>query len=358
LPPEGPERLIREYRDYDARCDVVSCFEVYFTEARQMVETVEHFDRFPRFDGADGQPVKPDFTVRFRDGTMLVGEISRLARNDESLESLLHQIGRYDALTKGPSAAAAGGGHELAPTEAVDVLLLVPSGEANAARDRIDEAIREKRYDYVPTVRPCVLGYSYDDATSRYVFTYDDRSGNPRPRSHGRKPSLETWLLANSDTLTCPSERFSRITAIKRFMNDRPPAFYTATLLWLDALPALAHPEVPPVDVAVTPAQTAEWLRTHYGWGDVIAVRAALDFLQRAGLARQRKDDWLVALKAIANSKEEVRRELADRYLAKPRGPVTASDRQERDERRDRDREEADQNQRRQEPLNLEPEGF
>lgn len=355
MPPEGSERLVRDYQDYNRRCDVVSCFEVYFTEARQMIDTVEHFERFPRFNGVDGEPVTPDFTVRFRGGTMLVGEISKLARNDESLESLLHQVGRYDALSEGPSGSRASGGHDLAPVKAVDVVLLVPAAEANAARDRIDEAKRGGHYGYAPTVGPCVLGYSYDDDTGRFIFTYDDRAGNPRPRSHERDPSLETWLLRNSDTLTCPSERFSQITAVQRFMNDRPPSVYTATLLWLDVLPAIAYPEMPPVDVAVAPAQMAAWLRTNYGWGDANAVRGALDFLARAGLARQRQDGWVVALKPIANSKEEVRRELADRYLARPRGPVTASDRQEREERRERDRHEIEQNRASQAPLDLDP---
>jgi hypothetical protein len=353
VPPDGHEHLIREYRDYDARCDVVSCFEVYFTEARQMAETVSHFERFPRFDAPDGERVTPDFTTLFSDGTMLVGEIARLARREESLEALLRQIGRYETLTEGPSGARAAGGHHVAAVEAVDVLLLVPSGDANAVRDRINEAVSDERYGYAPATRPSVLGYNYDDASGRYVFTFDDRAGNPRPRGHGREPSIESWLLGHHDTLTCPSDRFSRITAVKRFMNDRPPAFYTATLLWLDALPALARPDVPPVDVIATPAQIAQWLRRNYGWGDARAVRGALDFLQRAGLARQRQDDWVVALKPIAGSHEEVRRELADRYLAKPRGPVTASDRRAREDRLEREREAAEQFAQSQQPLDV-----
>lgn len=354
MPPDGPERLIREYREYDQRCDVVSCFEVYFTEAKQLVPTVAHFERFPRFSGADGNPVTPDFTVRFADGTMLVGELSNLARNEESLESLLRQLGRYDGLSTGPSQRRAAGGHELAAVTAVDLLVLVPAAEANAARDRIDAAAQDDRLDYAPQVRPCVLGYSRDEANGRLVFTYDDRASNPRPRSHGRSPSLETWLLNRSDTLTCPSSRFGPVTAVKRFMNDRPPAFYTATLLWLDALPALAIPTPPPTDLAVTPAQIAKWLRANYGWGDANAAREALEFLGRAGLARPRRADWLVALKPIANSKEEVRRELADRYLARPSGPVTAGDRRADAERRTRNREEDERNRASQEPFDLE----
>lgn len=58
-------------------------------------------------------------------------------------------------------------------------------------------------------------------------------------------------------------------------MNDRPPAIYTPTLLWLDAFPAVAHPDVPPLDLVVEPAGMAQWMRTHYGWGDANAVRGA-----------------------------------------------------------------------------------
>jgi hypothetical protein len=363
---DATEQIIRAYRDYDRRCDVVSCFEVYFTEARQMRETVAHFERFPRLVGVDGEPATPDFTVRFVDGTMLVGEISRLARTEGSLESLLRQIERYQALMQGPSAPRSAGGHEVEAVEAVDVLVLMPSGEANAARDRVDavlsaaaqpdvvtpevDAVEATSGKSRVTVRPCILGYAYDDESGRFIFTYDDRANNPRPRSHNRDPTLETWLQKNSDTLTCPSERFSRVSAVKRFMNDRPPAIYTATLLWLDAFPAQAE-GIPPVDLSVVPAQTARWLRSNYGWGDANAVRDALEFLQRAGLARQRESDWVVALKPIANNREEVRRELIDRYLSRPRGPVTIADREDLKEKRRQDSAATERNRAAQEQL-------
>lgn len=369
MPAEGPEQLLREYRDYDRRCDVVSCFEVNFTEARQMVETVRHFERFPRFTGTDGAQVTPDFTVLFRDGTMLVGEISKLARNEESVQSLLRQLRRYENLTQGPCGPAGGGGHELATVSEVDILLLVPAGEANVACDRIDaelttkEAVTEGEsatgdaHSVEPESaeslsHPSVLGYSYDDEGSRFVFTFSDRANNPRPRSHKRNPSLESWLLGNSDTLRCRSDRFSRITAIKRFMNDRPPAVYTATMLWLDGFPAAAG-GVSTVDLAVDPAVTATWLRENYGWGDANAVRRALEFLAQAGLARQRRDDWLVGLRPIASSNEEVRRELVDRFLARPRRPISMTDRQEHAAQKARDRETVESNTGRQAELDF-----
>lgn len=335
------EDLIREHRAYDARCDAVSCFEVFFRGLTSMTPTVAHFERFPCFAGADGQDATPDFTVFFRDGSLLVGEISNLARQPKSLESLLHQLGRYHRLEHGPSAPRTGGGHDLAPVSEVDVMVLIPNAEANFARDRINAAIQDAEHDYDPENRPTVLGYAYEDVSGRFVFTYDDRADNPRPRAHGREPSLASWLEGQSDTLFCASRHFAPVTVARRFMNDRPPPSYAATVLWLEILPALA--DEPQSDLEVTPAEVAEWMRRTYGWGKASIAQEGLEFLARANLARQRERDWVVALKEIASGREEVRRELVDRYLARPRGPVTAADRREQSERRQRNREQSEQ---------------
>lgn len=269
----------------------------------------------------------------FEDGTMLVGEISKLARDEHSLEDLLHQIGRYDKLMQGPRGPLAGGGHTLAKIQKVDVLVLVPDGESNAAIDRINQAISERRYGYAPHQRPTVLGWSFDVAGSRYIFKYDDRSNNPRPRTHGRQPSLTSWLQEGHDTLRCPATRFAPLNVRHRFMNDRPPGLYMAMILWLDALPAAAHPQVPPVDLEVKAVDLAAYLRGTYGWGDASAVKGGLEFLRRGGLARPTADGWAIELKEVATSREEVHVELLSRYLARPTGPVTATDREEAAER-------------------------
>lgn len=348
------DQLLREYRDYDAKVDTVSAFEVFFRESTSLPKTVVHFERFPRYRAPDGEFVTPDFTVLFTDGTLLVGEISRLAREEGSLEKLLHQIGRYDTLTQAPSGPRGGGGHELVDVKAVDVLVLVPDGESNAAIDRINEAIDEGRYGYAPSQRPTVMGWSFDAAGSRYIFKYDDRSNNPRPRTHGRQPSLTSWLEGAHDTLVCSAERLAPLKVRHRFMNDRPPGLYMATILWLDALPAAASPEVPPVDLNVKAADLAEYLRTSYGWGDVNAVDIGMDFLQRGGLVRQSSDGWAIELKEVASSSGEVHAELLRRHLAKPKGPVTAADRKEAAERATRDQEERVRNERGQSELRLE----
>jgi len=327
------EQILREYRAYDARVDIVSCFEVYFTLSTSLPSTVARFERFPRYVGPDGAEVTPDFTVLFNDNTLLVGEISNLARNDESLESLLGQVGRYDALRTAPSGRRAGGGHELADVTHADVVLVIPDADSNAACDRIDDAIEKRAWGYNPSQRPTVISWSFDRPNSRYVFKYDDRANNPRPRTHGRDPSITSWLRDNSDTLRCSGDHFNRVKITQRFMNDRPPPLYTATILWLTALPALAAPDVPPTDVSVTPARLGEWLRGNLGWGDADAVRAGLDFLARAGLARERRDDWVIPLAVTGRSHDEVHEELLRRHLSKPSGPIGLQDRTEQADR-------------------------
>lgn len=351
--PSEYQQLLREFREYDAKADIVSCFEVFFRQAEQLSVTVQHFERFPRYAGSDGHMATPDFTVLFVDNTMLVGEISNLAREEHSLESLLHQIGRYDTLRHAPCAPLLGGGHALSDVDAVDVLVLVPDGESNAAIDRVDSSIEERRYDYAPNYRPTVMGWSFDAANSRYIFKYDDRSNNPRPRVHDRSPTLTSWLIGQHDTLRCPAERFGPVKLRQRFMNDRPPALYMATILWLDALPAIAERQPPPVDLHVTAADLATYLRESYGWADTDSVIRGLDFLQRAGLSRQASAGWAVEFKEIATSHGEVHAELLRRYLARPTGPVTSADREELEERKKRDSEERDRNEQRQGSLEI-----
>ena len=144
--PSDREQLLREYREYDAKVDIVSAFEVYFRQSTSLPATVAHFERFPRYRAPDKDVVTPDFTVLFNDKTLLVGEISKLARAEGSLERLLHQIGRYDTLTRAPSGPRAGGGHELVDVEAADVIVLVPDGESNTAIDRINQAVEAGRF--------------------------------------------------------------------------------------------------------------------------------------------------------------------------------------------------------------------
>lgn len=52
--PSDRDQLIREYREYDAKVDIVSSFEVFFCRSTNLPATVEHFERFPRYTAPDG----------------------------------------------------------------------------------------------------------------------------------------------------------------------------------------------------------------------------------------------------------------------------------------------------------------
>jgi hypothetical protein len=48
------------------------------------------------------------------------------------------------------------------------------------------------------------MAWSFDHAGSRYIFKYDDRSDSPRPRTHGREPSLTGGRKdANTISVVC-----------------------------------------------------------------------------------------------------------------------------------------------------------
>ena len=317
---------LTEYKAYDRRCGVVSSFQVFFDKAEGLSDTVRHFERFPRYEGADGNEVTPDFTVLFEDGTLLIAEIANLARTDGSLDDLLHQLTRYAKLIEGPSARRPHGGHDLSGVAATDLLVLTPIDTMNAMCDRIDEAIVNGKVS--PAVRPTILGYSYDDATQRFVFNFTDRATNPRLLAHGREPSLDSWLAGQADTLYCGVKHFGRVQAAHRFMNDAPPKLYMAVALWLDVLPGLrTDPMASSEELLVKVADIAERLRDRHGYGDSTAVGHGLEFLREADLARPRREDWKVFMKQIARgAHDEVRDELLRRVQRKPSGAAASAD--------------------------------
>ena len=320
--PNDSELLRAEYLHYDRCVDIVSAVEVWFTRATGLKDTVRHFERYPSFEHPDGAPVTPDFTVLFEDETAYVGELSNLSLREESLDSLCRQIGRYDALPYAP------GGDGLVGVSSLDVIVFVPHSEANAATTRIAGAMADEQHFYSPERPPSVLAWSFDVDSQSYSFTRDSRSGNPRPRGHGREHSLETWLSAPmaSDTLRGLPKHFADVKASKRFMNDPPPPLYTATILWSAVLPGMSGGEG---DVVCSAASLAAVLRREYGRGAAAELRAALAFLARAGLARPAGQDWVVGHRPLAHNERDVAEVLLDRYMAQPSGPVTIAEREE-----------------------------
>ena len=123
-PPSAAEQaLLTEYETYDQHVDVVSALEWLFTDpvVKGMPDTVAHFERFPRIPVAGKKdPLTPDFTVLFADGTAIVGEIAKIALHENSVEKVCAQIGGYAVLDQVPN-----GRGGLATVRHLDVMLLV-----------------------------------------------------------------------------------------------------------------------------------------------------------------------------------------------------------------------------------------
>lgn len=319
MPAISPEEHRREYAHYDRRVDIVSVAEVWFTKSEGLAGTVRHFERYPEFMHEDGEPVTPDFTVLFTDDTALVGELSDLALNQESLDKLCAQIGRYAALTEVPSGPRDAHRHQpLQPVTAVDVVVLMKHDVANGGIDRIRRAMEDDGHPYDPPHPPTVLAWSYDPDTGDYTFSFADREGNVRPRSHGRDPSIGAWLAdpRNNDTLKGKPRHFVPVKAEGQFMNDGPPQLYTATVLWAKTLPALLAEvgETAPAEFDTDAATLAGRLRDDYGFGRAVDVKKALELLRFVGLAKQTDDGWRILYRDLSRSDENLPDALLSRY--------------------------------------------
>ncbi|MDX6622880.1 MAG: hypothetical protein QOE75_812 [Solirubrobacterales bacterium] len=312
------ERLLSDFRRYDACVDIVSAAEVWFTKAEGIRETVAHFERYPTIRHRDGEQATPDFTVLFHDATAYVGELSNLALEPASLDSLCHQIGRYDSLDRVP-----GPGGALAEVSAIDILLFVPQGEANAAVARMSEAMEDSEHPYAPSRFPTVFGWSFERERNRYIFSLARGEKNQRPRGNGREHSLENWMdsTLSPDTLTGKPEYFSPIKVEKRFMNDPTPSLYMATLLWSAVFPTMSGGQG---DISTTTTELANRLREDYGRGRANEVERALNLLKVGGLAqREGPDGWVVPHQPINRHEEDLAATLIDRFKSRPSGPVT-----------------------------------
>jgi len=285
---ECVERLLRGFTTYDRAVDVVSAFEMAFTTSHSDVPgTVEHFERFPRVPDADGNKLRPDFSVVFKDGAGLVGEIARLALPDNSVESVCAQIAKYDALSVLP------GPDGLVEVTYTDVLLLVPQSVGVAAVKRIVvERYAAPAHPYKPDVPPCVVQYAFDE--DRYIFQRLLEPTNGVLRDGDRIDGLGRWFDENGDFKAKPS-RFSDIKADRAFMNDPVDVLYLATHLWAKSFPTMAADGRRPVRLELKAADVAAELRDKFGGVRSRDVEHALDLLKTAKLAERTPDGWVVA---------------------------------------------------------------
>lgn len=311
--PTCVDDLMKSFSDYDATVDVVSAFEMLFTESDTgLPSTVAHFERFPAIP-VDGKMLTPDFTVLFDDESALVGEVARIALHENSVEGLCRQLLRYDALTQIPASTG------FAAVEIPDVLLLVPSDVGpEASRRIIDDRMANNDHWYDPHTAPTVMQFHFD--TMKYVFQKLQLSLNGHPDDRERIEGLGSWLKIKESINVKPS-RFRAIKAGRAFVNDAPDDLYLATLLWTKVVP-LQEEHASGMKV-ISSRSLRDEVRRYFGRINISDIRRAMDVLARAKLAVALRDDtWAVAWFQLrgAHGDHDVARTIAQRWCEPPKG--------------------------------------
>lgn len=284
-----------------------------------MPDTVAHFERFPRLQGSDGNPVTPDFSVVFKDGTALVGEIARVALHEASVDDLCHQIGRYDSLTALPIAEGT------VDVAHVDVVLFVPLDiGTDVVRRVITERLLDANHPYKPSHPPCIIQYVAQP--DKYVFQRRPDSGNGELREGDRDPALGAWL-ARGD-FKPPADGFAHVKAQRPFMNDPVAPLYLACQLWTKVFPTLTAGSSPVGDykpLTFTVDELAAEVNAMYGHVGKTALRNAMAILVASRCAEALGvDRWRIAWGDLAHrSGNEVGEVLARRTQKPPaKGPI------------------------------------
>ncbi|MBN1458054.1 MAG: hypothetical protein JXA57_00865 [Armatimonadetes bacterium] len=206
-PAYSLKHLLDSWSNYDQQVDVVCCwhgrFEGFVGEG--------DFDHYPSYEMPDGRTLTPDFVVSF-DGYRLVGEICRLPRQPEGFTASVEQAKGY-----------------LSIGEEADVLMLVPHSIAAQAEKRMfDEGLLSNEQVIVASfVR------NDGDATPCWLFARATQLRSPSFRdAFLGEMSLHKTLTEDMDTIRVPFRYCFSERIRYPFMNDDPPAIYTACYLW------------------------------------------------------------------------------------------------------------------------------
>jgi hypothetical protein len=321
---EQVQRLQTEFRLYDRNVDVVSAWELIFTQSdTKLPSLVRHFERFPSVPVEEERELTPDFTVVFVDDRGLVAEIANFGRDEASVDQLCEQILRYDGLTQLPVGTGA-----LSPVSQVDVMLFVPLELGTAAVQRIiNERLLADNHPYTPQSPPIIIQFTLTQDSEKYVFQRRPDPGNGNFRDEGRdeQARLSTGWFAKGDVSVKPA-RIREIKSARAFMNDPVVPLYLATFLWAKtfATRAAAAGESRPMEIDVVPRELAEQIRAEHGVVRAADIERAMTLLEGAKLARRSTSGWQVYWRELHQTGED--RDLADvlarRFVRPPSRPV------------------------------------
>ncbi|WP_156371410.1 hypothetical protein [Nocardia arizonensis] len=314
--PFDPERLLKDFDRYDRDVDIVSSYHYLFSET-PLKDTVAHFERYPKVKGKDGRDATPDFTVLYKDGTGLIGEIANIALHENSIEKLCKQLGRYSELEELPA-----GRSRFEKVSLVDVIYLSPMASAHDAARRIFvERIDNPEYEFSPIRRPVMIQFARDSGEYVYQF-WADKELNGDLYKSSRVPDYRDYR-----DLKVEPWRFARNKVQYAFMNDTVSPLYMATRLWVNVFPTAYPPRSHPEFTTSTP-EIVKLLKAHYSFGRSDDVRAAMAVLTAARLATHLRGDrnvWTVNRKAIKKESGAIQRIIADRIGSPHSAPERSS---------------------------------
>ncbi|MGW4129902.1 hypothetical protein [Amycolatopsis japonica] len=296
--------MLRSYDLYDRAVDIVCAFEALFTRQPIISSTVSHFDRFPSIKHVDNQQATPDFSVIFNDGTGLVGEISNIARHQNSVDKLCKQLFRYDSLRKLPGPLKG----SPATVSQVDVLCLVPADLINEAGDRIlGDSCLDSNHWYKPSKPPTIVQFSRDADKYSFVRGRDARNGS---LTHEQ---LQGFL---NKKFNARGVFWSEVKVLRPFINDPTPPLYLATVIWMKILPAILNGESR-TETSVDEIDTA--LRDQFKYTRRSEVRKAIDLLKRGRFIQANKsEDKILVKRGQRGRQEDAARVLAERACVLP----------------------------------------
>jgi hypothetical protein len=313
----GLDSALGRFNLYDRHVDVVSAFEWLYTspDVEDLPETVLHFERFPRVRTSPARVVTPDFTILFKDGSGLVGEIAEIALHENSIDKLCKQLLSYDSLSVLPDQTGA-----QCKVSHVDVALFVSLRVGPAAVERIIVGrLLDDDNAYAPSVPPMIVQYARDDRT--YSFQRIPHEANGIMREGEREPKVQPRL---DQSLNIQATRFTAIKAARSFINDSVDPLYLATHLWTKTWPSL-HGRSDNRIIEIDVNHTAKVLRAQHGLVRTNDVKRSLELLARAALAHfdVNTKKWYVAWGRIARPGEpDIHKVIAGRAYSSKRPNV------------------------------------
>jgi len=294
--------LLTGFSTYEQQADVVCCWHSWY---EGFVEQGT-FDHYPKRDLPSGDRVTPDFVVEFDDGYRLVGEICRLPNQEDGFRRSVEQALRYTQV----------GGD-------ADVMMLLRQPTAAECESRM---IREGLLTDADQL--VVVSYLRDATDVKTCWWFQRathiRSATFRDTQLGDK-SLHILMTEQMKSVPVPLRFGLGYRSRFPFMNDEPPALYTAAYLWQsvfnmvlgedDYTERLVRGE--PTDINVTVAMIKEICDANGIHLKAAWATAALDLLREARLAEKLGDGSYDVrygkIRATPGGSHEVHQQIAER---------------------------------------------